>query len=589
METTNIDADAPVHENIMATNYELLRDLTTMPFHETKVIKVKKVIEETEKVQVYLVDIKISGQIKENVIMKVIRSQECGENAKINQSILNQIEQLMRIPNTYLNHIFTIYFQLNKDTNQKEFVILQQSPICDLQQFLDENYADKKMPEKLALEYFTQLTIGLKKLHDHAIIHENFNPKFIYYCQNNFKTGINTQENVLKIYNFTSSKIFGDEHKHSSLSEDQDEARINRAREIYDLGLIAFQMITGKRPSHKDIQQKNLDLQCYSQEFIDLLYQLCSDDLDVRPKINKILENLIIQNTQAFFDSLLYDMLPNVELKIEGPIDCLKNEQEYDEAEQEFIDSFIQMLPQDVVQERANRPLMRSIPEIARIFYIMNEVQTKFKANPKEWANKYKITIGNSDFQYLLDKYHSHLKQQINQKVDINYSLFRVKYWNGCPFIGFFKDNQDFYGIYHDQLSIREGYVQNGKFHGKGCIFGMDSSGDYYYKDGTFNKGVLEGQGIQIWSEGDMYCGNFKKGRRTGQGTLYKENGDIYEGNFVQGYFHGKGIYKQANGDVEQGIWVYDKENGKFIKTFRDGEKMKITFELGVMVQIDEA
>ena len=66
---------------------------------------------------------------------------------------------------------------------------------------------------------------------------------------------------------------------------------------------------------------------------------------------------------------------------------------------------------------------------------------------------------------------------------------------------------------------IYTGYIQSGKFNGKGEVFFSDGSS---YKGG-FIDGRFNGAGVFTSVEGWRYEGSFSSGKMTGEGTFYYE------------------------------------------------------------------
>ena len=59
------------------------------------------------------------------------------------------------------------------------------------------------------------------------------------------------------------------------------------------------------------------------------------------------------------------------------------------------------------------------------------------------------------------------------------------------------------------------GVCKDGLAHGKGIAKGLD---EY---NGSFKKGLPDGYGEYMWSNGDTYKGRWKAGKRSGQGMLF--------------------------------------------------------------------
>jgi antitoxin component YwqK of YwqJK toxin-antitoxin module len=61
------------------------------------------------------------------------------------------------------------------------------------------------------------------------------------------------------------------------------------------------------------------------------------------------------------------------------------------------------------------------------------------------------------------------------------------------------------------------------------------NKGDVY--EGEFRNGLLNGQGMMIYPDGEKYVGEFKNGNRNGQGTITFANGRVEEGIWADGKF----------------------------------------------------
>ena len=69
------------------------------------------------------------------------------------------------------------------------------------------------------------------------------------------------------------------------------------------------------------------------------------------------------------------------------------------------------------------------------------------------------------------------------------------------------------------------------------------SNGNIIY-EGDFVNNKPEGNGKDIYQNGDYYIGQFKNGLRNGIGTMYYSNGNImYEGDLVNDKFEGNGKF----------------------------------------------
>eukprot|EP00347_Sterkiella_histriomuscorum_P006560 403352306 len=271
--------------------------------------------------------------------MKIIGSQS-DYKMEITQGDLEEIEIMNQIDNPYLNKLIDYYFQFDQEIQSEQLVLLQPLAMSDLKQFLKANYAFGRMPEKQAIEFLAQLAIGLKALHDKSVNHRDLNPNNILVFRNESKTSLDSSEFILKIADFGCSKIFnGVEEDNCNIGRYNymsPEQKIKECRgynpkiDVYALGLTVFEMITGQILSSEEIiQRKAHHVQYYSTGLIDLLYKLCSQDIWRRPSINDVVENPIVQNSQAYQNCLLKGTLTMTKSKIETTIAYLKNFQKH--------------------------------------------------------------------------------------------------------------------------------------------------------------------------------------------------------------------------------------------------------------------
>eukprot|EP00347_Sterkiella_histriomuscorum_P005891 403354880 len=460
--------------------------------------------------------------------MKVVRS-EGGQHQKISYKELVEIHIMSLIDSPYINKLIDYYFQEDQSTGQEELVLLQPLAMCDLLQFLKDNYAEGGMPEKQAIEFLAQLAIGTKAMHDKRIMHRDLNPKNILVFKNEKITSLCNQEFTLKITDFGCSRILKPDEEEAKtlvgkklyMAPEQTDKGYNPKVDVYGLGITLFQMITGQILNSGDITSRKPNLQCYSPKFIDLLYKLCEQDHEKRPSIDEVIDNPIIQKSQTFINCLLNNILPMSKSKIEGSIDYFRE---------------------------------------------LQEVRTQFKDHQNMWQSQYRLALGDNEKQYLIDKYQ---REQDNQNFESLLALIECKFKtevepNGNIFVGFYKQDslkrQDgslsyskFYGRYYTKDYITEGSLKNGKFNGDTSEYAINAEGNNYFYDGDQVDGNWNGYGVMIWNNGDMYCGEYKNGKRHGQGTYYWSDGKSYEGQWMNNDRHGEGVMKYANGDILKG------------------------------------
>jgi hypothetical protein len=103
-------------------------------------------------------------------------------------------------------------------------------------------------------------------------------------------------------------------------------------------------------------------------------------------------------------------------------------------------------------------------------------------------------------------------------------------------FISFFTNGQDCIVKLEAISGNYVGACKKGLAHGKGISSGVDKY------DGTFKKGLPDGQGTYTWANGDIYIGEFKKGVKSGSGKLTSSLGTI-SGFWAEDEYIGKEKY----------------------------------------------
>ena len=80
------------------------------------------------------------------------------------------------------------------------------------------------------------------------------------------------------------------------------------------------------------------------------------------------------------------------------------------------------------------------------------------------------------------------------------------------------------------------------------------SDGDYI--DGIFVKGTMNGKGTYKLASGNSYDGEWLNGELSGKGIFKWKDGRVYEGQFLKNLMHGQGVMKNANGEIiQEGEW----------------------------------
>lgn len=112
-----------------------------------------------------------------------------------------------------------------------------------------------------------------------------------------------------------------------------------------------------------------------------------------------------------------------------------------------------------------------------------------------------------------------------------------------------------------------EGNFDHGKLHGTGKY--TWTSGSSY--EGDWLNGERTGKGTYIWSAGDKYIGDFVDGVRTGWGKYIWSDGDWYEGEFIEGVRTGQGTMHYSSGSVYSGEWLEGYRHGQGTYTYAAG------------------
>ena len=150
----------------------------------------------------------------------------------------------------------------------------------------------------------------------------------------------------------------------------------------------------------------------------------------------------------------------------------------------------------------------------------------------------------------------------------------------------FFFDNGDCYigrflgGKFHGQGKMirRDGEVRYegewevGYFHGTGTYYysGYDVKKRKSYQ-GSFFRGLRQGKGVLLWSDGTRYEGDFAQNEMNGHGVMVWPCGDRYEGQFALGARDGKGKYTSCDGYCYEGYWKAGNRHGEGTLTYPDG------------------
>ncbi|KAH6789088.1 histone H3 K4-specific methyltransferase SET7/9 family protein [Perilla frutescens var. frutescens] len=106
------------------------------------------------------------------------------------------------------------------------------------------------------------------------------------------------------------------------------------------------------------------------------------------------------------------------------------------------------------------------------------------------------------------------------------------------------------------------------------------SNGDIY--EGEFHKGKCSGSGVYSFIVNGRYEGDWIDGRYDGYGIESWARGSRYKGQYRQGLRHGYGVYKFYTGDIYSGEWCNGQSHGVGMQTCGDGSCYIGEFKCGV-------
>lgn len=123
--------------------------------------------------------------------------------------------------------------------------------------------------------------------------------------------------------------------------------------------------------------------------------------------------------------------------------------------------------------------------------------------------------------------------------------------------------------------SLYIGQFNNGKKHGFGRLWTESEQAGSIFYEGTFVNGKKDGMGMYITQKGYVYHGLWRSDFQEGQGAELFENGNFYSGNFSQGVKHGSGhlFTGREREKVSWGSWMFGLKNGEF--SVFDGQDSK--------------
>ncbi|XP_072972747.1 uncharacterized protein [Typha angustifolia] len=116
---------------------------------------------------------------------------------------------------------------------------------------------------------------------------------------------------------------------------------------------------------------------------------------------------------------------------------------------------------------------------------------------------------------------------------------------------------------------VYEGEFHKGRCNGSG-VYNFFGKGRY---EGDWVDGKYDGYGIESWARGSRYRGQYRQGRRHGFGVYRFYNGDSYAGEWCNGQSHGIGVQSCSDGSCYVGEFKCGVKHGLGFYHFRNGDR----------------
>ncbi|CAM6092748.1 unnamed protein product [Calypogeia fissa] len=133
------------------------------------------------------------------------------------------------------------------------------------------------------------------------------------------------------------------------------------------------------------------------------------------------------------------------------------------------------------------------------------------------------------------------------------------------------QDKEKLYG--EGVQTYSNGDVYEGEFHQGRC----SGSGVYYFYmsgryEGEWVDGKYDGYGVETWARGSRYRGQYRRGLRDGYGVYRFYTGDVYSGEWSNGQSHGCGTQTCEDGSRYRGEFKWGVKHGSGFYHFRNGD-----------------
>jgi hypothetical protein len=96
---------------------------------------------------------------------------------------------------------------------------------------------------------------------------------------------------------------------------------------------------------------------------------------------------------------------------------------------------------------------------------------------------------------------------------------------------------------------------------------------------------TIEGRGVLVFEDGEIFMGNWKNNKLNEFGRAYYTNGDSYEGYYLNNSRHGQGCYYYQNGNREEAYFKHGKLDGEVTLHTFEGKKRKEIWKDGVKLE----
>lgn len=137
--------------------------------------------------------------------------------------------------------------------------------------------------------------------------------------------------------------------------------------------------------------------------------------------------------------------------------------------------------------------------------------------------------------------------------------------FKSCKSVKIIREGVEFYS----NGDVYEGEFHNGTCNGSG-VYNYLGSGRY---EGDWVDGRYDGYGIESWARGSKYRGQYRQGLRHGYGLYKFYTGDTYAGEWCNGQSHGIGMQTCSDGSCYVGEFKSGVKHGLGVYYFRNGDR----------------